>query len=63
MTFHDNRLLADDPHEITYLIFSKIRKDVAKNLSSVAVVVVTLSANHAHYIVPVLQQEMVYFCD
>ena len=63
MTFHDNRLLADDPHEITYLIFSKIRKDVAKNLSSVAVVVGTLSANHAQYNVPVLQQEMVYFCD
>ena len=31
MVFHENRLLADDSHEISYLIFfSKIRKDVAK---------------------------------
>ena len=30
MTFHENRLLADDSHEISYLIFSKIGKDVAK---------------------------------
>ena len=30
MIVHGNRLLADDSHEISYLIFSKIRKDVAK---------------------------------
>ena len=41
MTFHENRLLADDSHEISFLILtilmkyhslilSKIRKDVAK---------------------------------
>ena len=31
MTFHGNRLLADDSHEISYLIFfSKIEKYVAK---------------------------------
>ena len=30
MIFHENRLLAGDSHEISYLIFSKIRKDVAK---------------------------------
>ena len=30
MIFHENRLLADDSHEISYLIFSKIRKDVTK---------------------------------
>ena len=30
MIFHENRLLADDSHEISYLIFSKIGKDVAK---------------------------------
>ena len=31
MIFHENRLLADDSHEISYLIFLfKIRKDVAK---------------------------------
>ena len=30
MVFHENRLLADYSHEISYLIFSKIRKDVEK---------------------------------
>ena len=31
MIFHENRLLADDSHEISYLIFfQKIRKNVAK---------------------------------
>ena len=30
MLLHEDRLLADDSHEISYLIFSKIRKDVAK---------------------------------
>ena len=31
MIFHENPLLADDSHEISYLIlFSKIRKDVTK---------------------------------
>ena len=30
MIFHENRLLVDDPHEISYLIFLKIRKNVAK---------------------------------
>ena len=30
MIFHENRLLADDSREISYLIFSKIRKDVEK---------------------------------
>ena len=29
-----NHLLADDSHEISCLIFSKIRKDVAKLLSA-----------------------------
>ena len=42
MIFHENRLLADDSHEISYLIFLlKLRKDVAK-LSSAAVVIGTL---------------------
>ena len=39
MIFHENRLLAGISHEISYLIFSKIRKDIAK-LSSAAVVMV-----------------------
>ena len=30
MIFHENCLLADNSHEIPYLIFSEIRKDVAK---------------------------------
>ena len=30
MILHENRLLADDSQEISYLIFSKIKKDVAK---------------------------------
>ena len=31
MIFHENRLLADDSHEISYLVFfSKIKKDVGK---------------------------------
>ena len=30
MIFHENHLLADDSHEISYLIFSKIGKDVSK---------------------------------
>ena len=31
MIFHENRLPADDSHEISYLIFFlKIRKDIAK---------------------------------
>ena len=41
MIFHENRLLADDSREISYLIFSKIRKDVA-NLPSSAVVTGTI---------------------
>ena len=38
MIFHENCLPADDSHEISYLIFSKIKKDVP-NLSSAAVVI------------------------
>ena len=30
MIFHENRLLGDDSHEISYLIFSIIGKDVVK---------------------------------
>ena len=30
MIVHENCLLADNSHEISYLIFSKIRKDVGK---------------------------------
>ena len=37
MIVHENCLMADNSHEISYLIFSKIMKDVA--LSSAAVVI------------------------
>ena len=30
MIFHENRLPADDSHEMSYLIFSNIRRDVTK---------------------------------
>ena len=43
MIIHENRLLADDSHEISYP-FSKIRKDVA-NVMSVAMVIGTLRVN------------------
>ena len=38
MILHENRLLADDSHEISYLIFSKITK-MSQKLSSAAVVI------------------------
>ena len=44
MIFHENRLLADDSHELSYLFISKIGKDVAK-FSSAAVVIGALRAN------------------
>ena len=41
MIFHENRLLADNSHEISYLFFFKLGK-MAQNLSSAAVVMDTL---------------------
>ena len=38
MIFHENRLLADDSHKISYLIFRKLGK-FSQNLSSAAVVI------------------------
>ena len=46
MIFHENRLLADDSHEISYHIILKIRKDVAKSATVVIGalrVIITLS--------------------
>ena len=40
MIFHENRLLAEDSHEISYLIFV-----VSQNLSSAAVVAGALRVN------------------
>ena len=45
MIFHENRLLADDSHVISYLIsFRKLRK-MLQNLSSAAVVIGALRAS------------------
>ena len=45
MIFHENSLLANDSHEITYLIFSKLGK-IPQNLSSAADVIGALRVNH-----------------
>ena len=42
MVFHENRLLADDSHEIAYLIFFRKLEKMSQNLSSAAVVIGTL---------------------
>ena len=39
MIFHENRLLADDSHEISYLIFFRKLGKMSQNLSSTAVVI------------------------
>ena len=44
MVFHENRLLADDSHEISYLFFFKQGK-MLQNLSSAAVVIGALRVN------------------
>ena len=45
MIFHENRLLADDSHEITYLIFFRKLGKISQNLSSAAVVIGALRVN------------------
>ena len=44
MIFHENRLLADDSHEISYLFFFKLRK-MSQNLSFAAVIIGALRVN------------------
>ena len=39
MVFHENRLLEDDSHEISYLIFYKKLGKMSQNLTSAAVVI------------------------
>ena len=39
MIFHENRLLADDSHVISYLIFVEKLGKMSQNLSSAAVVI------------------------
>ena len=45
MIFHENRLLADDSHEISYLIFFRNLGKASQNLSSAAVVIGALRVN------------------
>ena len=39
MIFHENRLLADNSHEISYLIFFRKLGKMSQNLSSATVVI------------------------
>ena len=39
MIFHENRLLADNSHEISYLIFGQKQGKMSQNLSSAAVLI------------------------
>ena len=45
MIFHENRLLADNSHEISYFIFFEKLGKISQNLSSAAVVIGTLRVN------------------
>ena len=46
MTFHENRLPADESHEISYLIFFLKLGKMSQNLSSDAVVIGALRVKH-----------------
>ena len=48
MIFHENRLLADDSHVISYLIFCRKLRKMSQNLSSAAVVIGALRVNSLH---------------
>ena len=48
MIFDENRLPADDSHEISYLFFSLKLGKMSQNLSSAAVVIRTLRFNYQH---------------
>ena len=50
MISHENLLLADDSHEISYLIFFENQKRCRKNLSSAAVVIGALRVNSDFYV-------------
>ena len=45
MIFHENRLLADDSHEISYLIFFQKLRKMLQKLSTAAVVIGALWFN------------------
>ena len=45
MIFHENRLLADDSHEISYLIFFRKLEKMSQNYLSAAVMIGALRVN------------------
>ena len=45
MIFHENRLLADNSHVISYLIFVEILGKMSQNLSSAAAMIGALRVN------------------
>ena len=47
MIFHENRLLANDSHEIFYIFFFSKLEKMSQNLSSAAVVIGALRVNLA----------------
>ena len=48
MIFRENRLLADNSHEISYLIFLRKLGKMSQNLSSAAFVIGALRVNSLH---------------
>ena len=48
MIFHENHLLADDSHEISYLIFFRKLGKMSQNLTSAADVISALRVNSLH---------------
>ena len=51
MIFHENRLLADDSHEISYLIFFENWEKFSQNLSSATVVIGTLRVKSVCWVI------------
>ena len=49
MIFHENRLLADDSHEISYLIFFIKLGKMSQNFSSAAVVIGALRVKSQNF--------------
>ena len=50
MIYHENRLLADDSHEISFLIFFRKLAKMLHNLSSAAVVIGSLRVMLTDYL-------------
>ena len=59
MIFHKNCLLADNSHEISYLIFSKTRK-MSQNLSSAAVMIGALKLHSVTFDLLILEKRVFF---